>query len=317
MDVRQHIRTSARGDRGAVAVVTCLILVFALLPVTGLALTSYTRAGVAAEMVRSADSGALAGAAALSLINLAALPVRPDPVIFPVNPVVLGSTGTACTAALRALADDSTLSGMFATPRPGGVLTPACNAVYSPSPPFGGCLDGLFALLAPVPPSPLGAITAAVRNLLPAFLENGVQVTLTYQATGPLDALIPGATAVSPEPAVSTARRRFKRLLPPANATLTPVQAAVVTQMQSLLNQLRNEVTNPTGPGATTLGPTCTRAAKEFTEDLSDALKVTPSGAGQIDCLTNVILGISDPFNLLPPSVACTGDVFRAQLAPN
>ena len=249
------------GDDGAVAVLVSLLLLFVLLPATALGLTSYTRSGVLAEQTRSADSGALTGAAALTLVNLAVVPPAPS-LTVPPNSATL-ALSRACTATAKAAAVDNTLSTAFASPP----LSPAvpCTATYTPETQFGPCVDAIFNALPPtpsitippivipaVPPlipattigggtASTGSIYGVVRNLIPGLLHNGVTVTVSYRVSGPLDALLQ-QTGDQPTSVSSEARRRFKALLPDlsaVNSQLSGPQAQLVGALQALVVQLQ------------------------------------------------------------------------------
>ncbi|MCU1693561.1 MAG: hypothetical protein JWM64_2652 [Frankiales bacterium] len=268
-----------RGDDGVVAVLTALLVCFVLLPVAALGLTAYTRSGVAEEMQRAADSGALAGAASLALLDVDTL--LGNGLVNELLPLpetalpVLGSTGRACTSALAARGTTSTspLAQAFASP-------PTCAAVYTPDPVFSSCTAGLATavttltgpvtdrltsllggLLAPLIGTQITSaidVTNAVDRLVPALAHNGVRVTLGYSVNGPLDALLPGASSPTSSVATADARRQFKALLPdvaqlgtllgaplltaPLNAVgtaLSPTEKLVVTTLQLVLNALR------------------------------------------------------------------------------
>ncbi len=250
-----------RGDDGAVAVLVSLVLLFVLLPASALGLSSYTRSGVLAEHARAADSGALTGAAALTLVNLAVLPPVSALTVPPSSATL--ALSRACTATGRAAAVDNRLTSAFAKPP----VSPAvpCSASYTPESQFGPCVDTIFAALPPtptitIPPivipaiPPLipqtvigggtastGSIYGVVRNLIPGLLHNGVTVTVSYRVSGPLDALL-NQSGDQPTSVSSEARRRFKALLPDlsaGNPSLSGPQAQLVGALQALIVQLR------------------------------------------------------------------------------
>ncbi len=357
---RRLQRRGPDGEHGAIAVATAIIVAFALVPVSALALGTYVRSGVQSEMQRSADAGSLAGASALALTNLALIQTGTpelDQVLptFPQITDVLGSNGLACNAAKLAAGIDNTLS----TLNPNTNVT--CDATYAKSPEFAGCVSNILGLVPdltqpvdvnkilgqlpvvvnppvplpvplpgglPVPvvvpvPAPVVPVTKmvqdtlnpyknAVQNLLPAFLENGVQVELTYNARGPVDSVFnngPGTTAT----AVSTSRRRFKPLLPQVPSQLAPAQTLVVFYIQELLANLKGVVGQTGGTvtlppelgldpivvptiNAVGLKPTCKAAAIDLVDDLSDALTVSPDQTAneRLNCLLTGVLGL-DP----------------------
>jgi hypothetical protein len=271
-------RARGHDDGGVIAVLTALLVAFVLLPVTALGLTAYTRGGVAAEMQRAADSGALAGAASLALLDVDTLlgsglvdELLPLPDTF----AVLGSTGRACTAALAARGTSTTspLAQAFSS-------TPTCTSGYTPDPVFSSCTAGLATavttltgpvtdrltgllgtLLAPVVGSQVTSlrdVTNAVDRLVPALAHNGVRVALAYSVQGPMDGLLPGGSTPTPSFATADARRQFKALLPnfsqlgsllgvtPATSglnalgtALAPTEKMLVSTLQLVINSLR------------------------------------------------------------------------------
>jgi hypothetical protein len=333
-----------RGDDGAMAVFVCLLLVFVLLPATGLALTSYTRSAVQAEKVRAADSGALAGAASLALLDSAALPANPLQAVSKDGLAFV----RACQAALTAAGVDDSLSRTYATPVGAG-----CGAVYSPDPALGACagaiLDAVEALPLPVtppvtvtnpvqpppitlpgigpvpsqtlpslPPSVTVDPRAVLRQLTPALLHNGIRVTMRYRVKGPLDGLIGRDT--TERTAVSTARRRFKPLLPQSLAGLPVGEVATALALRQLVDDVEEVALD--NPGGVLPAP-CLPAAKELFDDLDDALQVNedPQDQDLLTCLGAVIAGLDTSgqlANVLPSvDLDCTDQLFRAQLAPN
>ncbi len=263
------------GDDGAVAVLVSLVFLFVLLPAAALGLSSYVRGGVHAEQVRAADSGALTGAAALTLVNLAVLPPVSS-LTVPPNSATL-ALNRACQATRKAAAVGSTLTDGFGAPPLAGV--PGCVATYTPETSFGPCVDVITSALPPVPtitvppivipgvpavtvPNPIPgqppiivtpeipattlpggtasatSIYGAVRNLIPGLLHNGVTVTLNYRVAGPLDAIF-GSTGMQDKTAEATARRRFKALLPDLAAlTGNPTLTPAQAQLVGALQAL-------------------------------------------------------------------------------
>ena len=255
-------------DSGVIAVITAIVVAAVLVPVATLGLSSYVRTSVRQEMQRSAESGALAGAAGLVLIDLGS--TRPtaaltDPlvdlstVLPPGLPDPLGPTGRACRATLKAYgrpvddpgrdpADRSPVSATFAT-------MPTCDAVLSRDPAFGSCVDSVFTrvgvLVEPVRSrlvtlagsvtgpvakdgTDLAALAVAVQKLVPALAHNGVQVQLKYSVDGPLDGVLrsgPAGTSTGK----AAARRLFKPVLPTLPALAEALDAPVDTTALSTL----------------------------------------------------------------------------------
>lgn len=350
-----------RDDSGAIAVFVCLVMVFVLLPLSGLATTAYVRSGVQAEHVRATDSGALAGAASLVLLDVAALPENPFNQIS-TDGQAFGIASSACdAAALR----DNGLSKDYAKR-----LT--CTARFSPDTSLGSCLDGVLDVAesilpigipteidtgpVPDPGGVLGGIVDDIEDetgldtgdltdrvldgiqldlrdttakLAPALLHNGVRVTMTYTVKGPLDGFIGKDT--STRTAVSTARRRFKPLLP-SNLNLLvadPNLAPVYTQLSALLLTLEQLVgegltdlpvplPEPVRDPVGNLPAGCRPAVLEIIEDLRDALKVNDQEQDLLGCLREYVLGVADsPLRPLANDPRCVRRLFRAQLAPN
>lgn len=333
--------TRPRGDDGAMAVFVCILLVIVLLPATALGLTSYTRSAVQAEKVRSADSGALAGAASLALLDTSAVPANP---LQAVSKDGIAFT-KACNAALKAAAVDKELSEGFAKP-----VGTGCGATYSPDTSLAACAGALLTAvealplpvtlpvtvpvpglppvtvpgIGPVPSQPLPTLPpsvtvdprAVLRQLTPALLHNGIKVTMTYTVKGPLDGLL-GSSDGSERQAISTARRRFKPLLP---QSLGPVDLTVLAALRPLVADLGTIVAD--NPGGV-LPSQCLPAAKEVFDDLDDALQVNndPQEQDLLTCLGSVIANLDTSgvlANVLPSvDLDCTDQLFRAQLAPN
>jgi hypothetical protein len=355
--------TRPRGDDGAMAVFVCLILVIVLLPATALALSAYTRSAVQAEKVRAADSGALAGAAALVLLDVSEVPTNPFDA-FSQDGIAFNKATTACE---KAAAVDDELSEDFATPV-------SCVAGFSPDTSLGGCLSNLLDVLpAPIPTTvvvppiidvpddpldPLGLgggpgsgglpvddngvvedlleqglqidLRNTVNKLTPALLHNGIRVTLTYRVRGPLDGLL-GTSTETTRTAVSTARRRFKPLLPPgfsiATATIDPEEFGVYSTLGTTLQTLERAVGEgltdlpvplppPLADPAGLLPAGCRQAVLEIIQDLRDALKTNPEEQDLLTCVGDKVLNI-DVFAPLNDDDLCLSKVFRAQLAPN
>lgn len=227
-----------RDDEGAIAILISLVFLFVMLPAVALGMSSYTRDGVRDEKARSADSGALAGAAALTLINTS-LPLSTPIVNVKSPPNALAAASTACAAALQV---DQTLSTAFASPPGSG--TPECVPSLAGNTQLAPCLA---ATLAAFPlPGGLGSVTipslnvppivdpltgmvlvpgtsllvggtlnlgSLLQSLAPGLFNDSLTMTVNYQVAGPLDVIfgLGGKTTTSVS---ATAQRRFKALLP-------------------------------------------------------------------------------------------------------
>lgn len=354
-----------RGDAGAMAVFVSLLLVIVLLPATALGLTSYTRSAIQAEKVRAADSGALAGAAALVLVDVSEIPANPLSSLSTEGVAFTRATAACDTAA----ASDDALSEEYANPV-------SCVARYSPDTTFAACADSIFDLIpTPVPltvtvpgtgitlpglPGPLGGgpgsgglpiddgtllerllgsgltldLRSTTKALVPALLHNGITTTLTYQVRGPLDGLL-GADGPDTATAVSTARRRFKPLLPPAIALgqltlVSPEDLGVYTVLGTTLGILEEvldegitalplplpAVPAPLGDPAGLLPGGCRGALVEVVRDLRDALKPAGDEVDLLTCLGQKVLGLDALAPLRNLDDLCVAKLFRAQLAP-
>ena len=353
-----------RGDDGAMAVFVSLVMVLVLLPLSGLATSAYVRSGVQAEHVRATDSGALAGAASLVLLDVAELATNPF------NQVSTDGTAFAIASAAceEAASVDNGLSKDYAKRL-------SCTARFSPDTSLGSCVGGLLdtvEAISPVelptstPPVPGGGVVGGVigpviggggiiddgglvedllggvsldlrdmtSKLTPALLHNGVRVEMRYTVKGPLDGLIGNDT--STHTAVSTARRRFKPILPAdldvggLLASLDPdkqLQGLLYTTLGQTLNTLESvvgegiteldgvvppQVSDP----ASNLPAGCRAAVLEVIEDLRDALKPSTEEQDLLACLGAYVMDL-DVFEPLARDPRCVRKLFRAQLAPN
>jgi hypothetical protein len=206
-------------DDGAVALVTALVVMFVLLPVAAMGLTAYTRSGVRGEMQRAGDTGALAGAASLGLLDLAGLSVADPLSALVALPAASNPYARACAATATAITGDGRLSTAFSN-------IPSCSSGPGRTT-LGSCVTGLTGDVDGLTHRLLGATTvgSGLLSLLPALVYNRVQTGLTFTARGPLDDLM-GAGS-DPARVTATARRVFQPLLPDAGLLLDDLVADV------------------------------------------------------------------------------------------
>ncbi len=246
-------------ERGAVAVLLSIVLIAVLLPLAAAGLSTYVRAGTAAELQRSADSAALAGARSIPIGNLSVLP----PAIGPVPPEPLT---VACQQAVSAAAADDAFGEDYA-----GSL--ACDARYLYDPDFLGRFQTCTTALTGSAIGALGALFNTFHGLLPALHHPGVEVTVSRTVgPGPMDALIPGADAVVTETRTARAIRRFKNAIvipvirnPATGDMVLDLNIPLATARQTLLTAL-STVDDATG----LLLPSCANVVDALVDDFAD-----------------------------------------------
>ncbi|HWB66261.1 MAG TPA: hypothetical protein VG708_05490, partial [Mycobacteriales bacterium] len=199
----------ADGERGAVAVIVAIVLAAVLLPAIALGTGAYARSTTGAELNRASDTGALAGAAEIPLGNLTFVDNYLDQItgtgvgatlqqLGLDDPALPDPLGDACAAAIRDATNSDNLAHAYAS-------TPTCDAKYlADDGPLGqvqncvnnltgSALNNLLNLLGGL----LGGLglgglspTQLVSSLsaaLPALLEPGVKVTMTWNVKAPFD----------------------------------------------------------------------------------------------------------------------------------
>ena len=323
-----------RRDDGAVAVVWAIVLSLLVAPLTGLALTTYVRTGVSAELQRAADAGALAGAASIPLGDLnylaaylAATNLGPTTAVGTtlatyLPPGAANPLTVACAHAVQSLAVDNGFSGKWAAPHG----APTCSARYLPDSSLGATLGGcLTNLLSPVAPLLGGLTVPDVTRLLPALAHPGVEVTVTYKARGPMDELVDPAGTPSTHTVVSRAVRRFKDLvvvptvapnkIPLIGGLLGPVLVPATIDLNPTVNAVSTTLYTTLSTTSTLLNPLlsvlgCSGILTGLADDLHDLNPNTssqpPPTAAQIiadaRAMQTPLLALrmpADPTNLL------------------
>lgn len=205
-------RNRARQDAesGAVAIITALVVVFVLLPISALGVANYSRSGVTAEVQRAGDSGALAGAAGLTLLNLGSLPQASllNNLGLPVSPAAQ-TLNQACLATQKAFGipnpaipaspttdlpkvkgnPNSPVSGAF------GQLV-HCTAKYAPDPTLAQCIANITNAVNGVVLAPITRYSSLVVS--PTILVLGIPVpNPLYGTLQTVLGLLTGPTAIT------------------------------------------------------------------------------------------------------------------------
>ena len=248
----------AGDERGAIAALVALLVTVVLVPLVAVSLRSFVRAGTVGELQRAADSGALAGAAAIPLTSISSIAGG----IFagPPQPLEL-----ACGQALAAAQTDSQLGEDYTDQDSWD-----CTAEYIPDPTFAdsafNCLNSLTG------PDPVTAyLRSLLEELLPALYQPGVRVTVAraFQPSG-LEEL--AGAAPGEEVRTAEAIRRIKNAVP-----LVPRLPGL--GLSATLAQARSLVLQALGTAATlasVLSPSCGAVFTGLRNEVSDAFN--PSG---------------------------------------
>lgn len=302
-----------RGDEsGAIAVLLAIVLSFALIPLAGSAISAFVREGTVSELQRSADSGALAGARAISLSDL---PVLPPP---------LSALATACSQAEAAAAADDGFGGDYAG-------SPSCTSEYVPDPNFSGALNAcasnvLGAASVTIPPEitslpgwdtfaqtypdiveaverRIQKLTGFLARTVPAITKPGVRVTLTRSISGSGNEIpaegVTRASLPETETRTATARRRIK------NIALLPIVYNPVTgeyensnedipsadEALAALEALEDEIVADPVLGAVYSSLGCTGTIDILAEDVRDAYN---PGAGNAPTTEEIVAEAED-----------------------
>ncbi|MGH2719977.1 MAG: hypothetical protein ACRDJO_00050 [Actinomycetota bacterium] len=341
-----------REEHGAIAILAAIVVLFVALPLAAIGMTTYVREGSLAELQRAADAGALAGAASIPLGDLTFVKAYVD------NPLGLGSYFTpaanplnvACEQAKRALAEDGLFGDEFSAAGP--VTLPACSGgsssvgtfsistSYLPDVAFADKLiDCLGLQNLPLPL--LTNLLSGARNVLPALLHAGVQVTVTRSVRGPLDGVF-GTSSDTVQTAEAAAKRRFKNLVvvptistanlltgilgqpyngaPGGTIDLNPAAGQTIDTALGLIQGLGN---------LPILSSLCPGLVTSLTDDLGDLLNPPVAGAptladtirqtvGQDDQLfvLRYVEGLPLVQNICLPLVGCIPNITVPGIAP-
>ncbi|HVF54126.1 MAG TPA: hypothetical protein VNC78_11070 [Actinomycetota bacterium] len=256
-------------EQGAIAILLSVVVLFVLLPLSAAGLSAYVRSGTAAELQRSADTGALAGARIIPLGNTSALPPLTGP--LPSAPL-----DVACTRALAALDSDDAIGDGYAS----GTVSCEASWIYDPSfvSNLGSCMTSLTGLTL------LNPSIELARDLLPALHHPGVQVELSRTSEGPLDTLVPGS-APSAETKQARAIRRFK------NAINVPVLRNAFTGQMTLDLNANLEASrttllsaiNQVGSVLSGIVPVCSGMWSALADDIADLYQPSTGNAPTVD----------------------------------
>jgi len=288
------MRRSGRGqgEHGAVAVLFAIVLAFALLPAIALATGTYVRSTTGTELQRASDSGALAGAAEVPLGNL----TFADNYLSTVTGTGIGTTlsnlgisdpsvpdplAAACNTALKDATNSDNLADAYADP-------PTCSAKYLAQPgPLGdlqsclngatqGVLGGIGGLLGGLDPTQL---LSSLEPLLPALIEPGVSVTMSWHVQSPLDQVF-GGNQGRAQTSTAFARRRFKNIVVIPEATLPTGQTINVDPtLQNARTLVLNTFTSLESLlSSIPLLSSCSNVLTDLQSDVADA--VDPPGGG-------------------------------------
>ncbi|HVW80084.1 MAG TPA: hypothetical protein VHB69_03985 [Mycobacteriales bacterium] len=307
-------------DHGAVAVLTAIVLAFAMLPALALGTGSYVRSSTATELQRAGDSGALAGAAQIPLgdttfvsnyvnqitgnglattLNALGLndPNAPDPLVQACKVATADATQPDNLGHAYATYDPATDCSAKYVPNDSVIsqLT-SCVAGLSPANLTGGLISLLNGLLGTLG---LNGLDATLGSLLPALLDPGVQVTMKWHVNAPFDSIV--GSSGDDQKSTSIARRRFKNVLVVpvvnvpgpgspltinADAVLQPLSQTVfktLTNLESLLSGLANNILlRALAPGLNT----CVGALQNLQGDLEDLIDPPSSGPDLTNLLT-------------------------------
>ncbi|MGH9155939.1 MAG: hypothetical protein ACRD1K_08945 [Acidimicrobiales bacterium] len=307
-----------KGERGAIAILVSLVLLAVCFPLAGLGYSAYVRSATSAELQRAADSGALAGAAAIPLgdLNFVTNYVNNlTGLAIPLPPGAPDPLGIACTVARKAALEDDGFARNYASPVPDGTVTPVCTARYAPDIGIVGALTSCLNQL--LTPTFLGqllypTVIQTLQRTLPGLLSPGIEVTLNWNVRGPLDALNPADNGTfKTQTVTSVARRRFKNLvvvptvpLPGVGGTLNlnPFLATTSATLTGVLNSLTDVLLTPlltvAGLGS------CTGIVTALTSDLSDLINPPDAGAPAIAEVLNAAATDLEPVFVLriPPA---------------
>jgi hypothetical protein len=293
-----------REERGAIAILAAIVVLFVALPLAAIGMTTYVREGSLGELQRAADAGALAGAASIPLGDINFVRQYVD------NPVALGlgsyfsaapnPLDVACEQARLAIGADGTFGDEFSTA--GATALPACSqgttsvgsfsitAEFLPDTAFTGtllnCLNDLVGINVTSLVPAVGNLLSGARNALPALLQAGVKVTVMRAVQGPLDNVL-GGSGETVQTAEAAAKRRFK------NAVVVPTIDDSLLGLGAILPGSSGEVDLNPAAGQTidsalslveglgnlpVLSSLCPGLVTSLTDDLGDLLNPPVAG---------------------------------------
>jgi hypothetical protein len=292
-------RSAGPRDGGAVAVIVAILVAFALMPAIALGTGTYVRTTTGSELNRAADTGALAGSAEVPLGNLtfagdylnqitgSQLPGTTLQQLGITDPNDPDPLADACKAAMTDAQNSNNLGQAYAS-------TPTCSAAYLPQDgPIGdlqnclngatqGLLGGLGGLLGGLGLGGLDPtqLLAGLAPLLPALLDPGIKVTMTWNVKSPLDQFFNSGGNGSTQTVTSYARRRFKNIVVVPEATLPTGQTINVNPaLQNARALVLNTLTSlETLLGKIPLLGSCASVLTDLQGDVADA--VDPPGGG-------------------------------------
>lgn len=353
--MRSSRRNSGRReDHGAVAVIVAIVLAFAMMPALALGTGSYVRSTTGTELQRASDSGALAGAAEIPLgnvtfvtnyLNKAANGSLTGPLsAFGLTDTTVDPLTDACNAAKLDAQNTNNLAHSYAsmsslTCTPKYVANDSaisqlvsCVSNLDPVGLSGFTLTLVNALLGSLG---LAKLDASLGSLLPALLDPGVEVDMSWHVTAPFDSVF--ASNGHDQASTSIARRRFKNVLvipsvslPVAGGSLTIDANAATSAALTIVFQTLTSLENLLG-GTTfrTLLPgvsSCISALQNLQGDVSDLLDPPSSGPDLTSLLDDaasskqpvlaLVVGTGIPFlDFVPVCIPNATNVYSAVVA--
>ncbi len=309
-----------RDDQGAVAVFVALLLAFALVPAIALGTSTYVRTTTAAELQRASDTGALAGASEIPLGNLTfagdylnqitgtQLPGTTLSQLGLSNPNLPDPLTDACTAAKRDAENHNNLAYSYANAGTDSAVT--CSASYVPQDSVigdlqsclngatAGLLNGLGGLLGGLGLGGLdpNKILAGLAPALPALLDPGVKVTMSWKVQSPFDQIFSSSSGGKTQTTTSFARRRFKNIVVIPEATLPGGTTINVNPaLQNARTLVLNTMTDLEGLlSKIPLISSCSNVLSDLQGDIADAVD-PPSGGPSLNTILSDAVTSNEP----------------------
>lgn len=322
------LRSRMRRDDGAIAVVYAIVFAFALAPMLAVGTTTLVRSTTAGELRRSADQGALAGAAAIpfgdinfarnflaattggdtdrQLRQLGLAYDREDPLDIACNDVAVPNAtdshnvGAQTVGKYRIASDLQCHASYLSDPTVLGALRDCANGLTAP---VTGGIPGSLPGVGGLP----GTDVPDLSPVLPALLYPGVKVNMTWQVRGPLDQIIDGSGAK--QDVTSIAHRRFKNMVvipvvdAPTGGTinLNPYVGDVRVAAGNALDQTEDLLaSNPATAD-------CATALDSARDDILDAID-PPGGGPAASQIISDAIAASSPL-VVAELVDVTGDL--------